>query len=48
MFKFLEKAIAERNTAAELNRLSNKELADIGITRSEIRNVARRAYSEIF
>jgi uncharacterized protein YjiS (DUF1127 family) len=32
-----------RETVKELSRLSNRELADLGITRSEIEAVAQRA-----
>ena len=32
-----------RETISELSRLSNRELADLGISRGEIRSVARRA-----
>jgi len=32
-----------RQTVSELSRLSNRELADLGINRGEIRAVARRA-----
>jgi uncharacterized protein YjiS (DUF1127 family) len=32
-----------RETVSELGRLSNRELSDIGFTRSEIRSVARKA-----
>lgn len=32
-----------RETVSELSRLSNRELADLGITRGDIRSVARRA-----
>ncbi|WP_279479386.1 DUF1127 domain-containing protein [Aureimonas sp. SK2] len=32
-----------RETANELNRLSNRELADLGITRSDIPALARQA-----
>ena len=32
-----------RNTAAELNRLSQRELADLGISRSEILALARQS-----
>lgn len=48
MFKFIKNAISIRNTNAELERLTNRELADIGITRSEIRNIAKRAIAENF
>ncbi len=30
-----------RNTIAELERLSNRELSDLGIARGDIRSVAR-------
>ena len=32
-----------RETVTELNRLSNRELADLGISRTEIHSVARKA-----
>jgi uncharacterized protein YjiS (DUF1127 family) len=32
-----------RNTVNELGRMTNRELADIGIDRTEIRAVARRS-----
>ena len=32
-----------RNTVSELNRLSNRELNDLGINRGEIPSVARRS-----
>ena len=32
-----------RETVTELNRLSNRELNDLGISRGNIREVARRA-----
>ena len=32
-----------RETVSELGRLSNRELSDLGISRSEIHAVARRA-----
>ncbi len=32
-----------RNTIAELERLSNRELSDLGIARGDIRSVARSA-----
>ncbi|NLS04216.1 DUF1127 domain-containing protein [Rhizobium sp. P32RR-XVIII] len=34
-----------RQTVAELGRMTNRELSDLGIDRSEIRNVARAATS---
>lgn len=49
MLKFINKALAERKTFNELNRLTNKELADIGIARSDIRSIARQTrFSEAF
>ncbi|RIY03444.1 DUF1127 domain-containing protein [Aureimonas flava] len=32
-----------RETCAELNRLSSRELSDLGIARSDIRDLARQA-----
>ena len=32
-----------RNTVSELNGLSNRDLADLGINRSDIPHVARKA-----
>lgn len=32
-----------RSTVAELNRLSNRELSDLGIHRADIRAVARQS-----
>jgi uncharacterized protein YjiS (DUF1127 family) len=32
-----------RNTVAELDRLSNRDLADLGINRVDIRRVARQS-----
>jgi uncharacterized protein YjiS (DUF1127 family) len=48
MFKFIRNRIIENKTYSELNKLSNRELADIGITRSDIRNIARQNVSEVF
>lgn len=49
MFKFIKTAINEQKTFIELNRLSNRELNDIGIARSDIRNIAKQTrYSEVF
>lgn len=49
MFKFIKNAVEERKTYNELNRLTNRELNDIGINRSDIRNIARQTrYSEAF
>ncbi|MBB4124506.1 MULTISPECIES: DUF1127 domain-containing protein [Martelella] len=32
-----------RQTVSELNRMNNRELADLGINREDIRRVARKA-----
>lgn len=32
-----------RETVSELNRLSNRELSDLGIVRANIRSVARKS-----
>ena len=32
-----------RNTLSDLDRLSNRDLADLGISRADIRSVARSA-----
>lgn len=32
-----------RNTVSELDRLSNRDLSDLGISRADIRSVARSA-----
>lgn len=48
MFKFIKNRIIENKTYSELNKLTNRELADIGITRSDIRNIARQNVSEVF
>jgi uncharacterized protein YjiS (DUF1127 family) len=32
-----------RNTVSELDRLSNRDLSDLGISRADIRRVARSA-----
>jgi uncharacterized protein YjiS (DUF1127 family) len=32
-----------RDTVSELNRLSNRELSDLGFARGDIRDVARKA-----
>lgn len=48
MFKFIRNRIIENKTYSELNKLTNRELADIGITRSDIRNIARQNVSEVF
>lgn len=48
MMNFIRRKIAEGRTFKELNGLTTKELLDIGITRSEIRNVARDHAAKIF
>ena len=42
MIKYFRKIIAENKTYNELSRLSNRELNDIGISREEIRNIAKQ------
>ena len=32
-----------RQTVSELNRMNSRELADLGINREDIRNIARKA-----
>jgi len=41
MFKFLNKWKKQRQTIKELERLTNRELADLGISRCDIKDVAR-------
>ena len=41
IFKFIERRRTINDTARELNRLSDRELRDIGISRSNIYCVAR-------
>ena len=48
MFKFIKNKIAENKTYNELSRLSNRELNDLGITRDEIRNIAKQHISAGF
>lgn len=49
MLKFITNAVNERKTYNELNRLSNRELSDIGINRSDIKNIAKQTrFSEAF
>lgn len=43
IFKFIERRRTINDTARELNRLTDRELRDIGIFRSDINNVARGA-----
>ena len=38
-FRALSERVRRRRAAAELNRLTDRELADIGLTRGEIGNV---------
>ena len=38
---------AERDTVKELSQLTDYELHDIGISRGEIRNLARQHYKDI-
>lgn len=42
MFKFIKEKMIQRDTIRELGRLSERDLADIGIRRDQIRNVAKR------
>ncbi|MEL7462808.1 MAG: DUF1127 domain-containing protein [Pseudomonadota bacterium] len=42
LISFFRAWIAERRTISALSALSDRELADIGISRSEIRSVARQ------
>ncbi len=42
MFKFIREKITQRNTINELSKLTERELADIGINRSEIHKIAKR------
>lgn len=48
MLKFIKRKIAERKIERELDLLSNRELSDIGITRSEIRRIARNMEAGIY
>lgn len=48
MMKFIKKMIAENKTYNELSRLSNRDLNDLGISRSEIRNIAKQHVSTGF
>lgn len=43
MFKFIKRAIEVNKTYNELDRLTNRELSDLGITRADIRNIAKKA-----
>jgi uncharacterized protein YjiS (DUF1127 family) len=42
MFNFLNKWKKQRQTVRELERLTNRELADLGISRCDIREIARQ------
>lgn len=44
MFNFLTKWKKQRQTIRELERLTNKELADLGISRCDIRTIARQGF----
>lgn len=49
MIKFIKRAFEVQKTERELSRLSVRELSDIGIAPSDIRDIARRgALSPIF
>ena len=49
MLKFIKETMNARKTFNELDRLTNRELNDIGINRSDIRNIARQTrFSEVF
>lgn len=41
MLKFIKNKIRESSTYRELSRMSNRELADIGISRSDIRRISK-------
>jgi uncharacterized protein YjiS (DUF1127 family) len=43
MFNILQKWRKQRQTIRELERLTNRELSDLGISRCDIREFARRA-----
>lgn len=42
IFNFIRNRIAEHKTIRELSRMTNRELADIGISRPDIRMIARK------
>lgn len=49
MMNFIKAKMAQHVTERELNRLSDRELTDLGINRSDIRTIARQTrYSEAF
>jgi uncharacterized protein YjiS (DUF1127 family) len=43
MFEFVRRWKRYNRTVSELNHLSNRELADLGLSRSDIARVARDA-----
>ncbi len=43
MFEFVRRWQRYNRTVSELNHLSNRELADLGLTRSDIPRIAREA-----
>lgn len=43
MFEFIRRWQRYNRTVSELNNLSNRELADLGLSRSDINRVAREA-----
>ena len=43
----VQAARAEKDTIKELSKLSDYELSDIGISRGEIRNLAREHYNDV-
>jgi len=45
MLFFNAKATQARQTTRELNALSNRELADLGIARGDIQSIVRGAYN---
>lgn len=49
MINFIKSKLVEGKTVRELNSLSNRELNDIGIARSDIRDIAKQArFSTVF
>jgi uncharacterized protein YjiS (DUF1127 family) len=49
MIKFIKRVIEVQKTERELSRLSVRDLTDIGIAPSDIRDIARRGmFSPIF
>ncbi len=45
MFEFVRRWKRYNRTVSELNHLSNRELADLGLSRSDIPRIAREATS---